>query len=150
MLDRDSIRRPLYVLAIAAALVGIAALVAAINLATWWPGLPQTLLDAFVIDEGFLETRAPWALLLWAATFASMIAVLVAGRWTRTTRLLAIVGNVLWVVLLVWWVAAGPIFVQPYADSVAKGCLLLVAGLCVLDLVLTVRHVRHGIPDPAV
>ncbi|MET4158523.1 hypothetical protein [Agromyces sp. PvR057] len=150
MLDRDHISRPLYVLAIAGALVGIAALVAAINLAEWWPGLPQPLLDAFVIDADFLATRAPWALVLWAATFASMIAVLVAGRWTRTTRLLAIVGNALWVVLLVWWVAAGPIFVQPYADSVTKGCLLLVAAICVLDLVLTARHLRHGIPEPAV
>lgn len=150
MLDRDSIRRPLYVLAIAGALVGIAALVAAINLARWWPELPQPLLDAFVIDEDFLATRAPWALVLWAGTLASMIAVLVAGRWTRTTRLLAIVGNALWIVLLVWWVAAGPIFAQPYADSVTKGCLLLVAAICVLDLVFTARHLRQGIPEPAV
>lgn len=67
-LDRDSIRRPLYVLAIAGALVGIAALMAAINLATWWPGLPQPVLDAFVIDEDFLATRAPWVLVLWAAS----------------------------------------------------------------------------------
>ena len=81
MLDRDSIRRPLYVLAIAGALVGIAALVAAINLAKWWPGLPQPLLDAFAIDEDFLATRAPWALVLWAAAVARMIAVLIAGRW---------------------------------------------------------------------
>jgi hypothetical protein len=150
MLDRDRIHRPLSVLAIAGALVGIAALVAAINLAAWWPWLPQPLLDAFVIDEDFLTTRAPWALVLWAASFASMIALLVAGRWTRTTRLLDIVGNALWIVLLVWWVAAGPIFVQPYADSVTKGCLLLVAAICVLDLVLTARHLRPGIPEPAV
>ncbi|MEV4687757.1 hypothetical protein [Microbacterium sp. LWH3-1.2] len=149
-LDRDSIRRPLYVLAIAGGLVGIAALVAAINLATWWPGLPQPLLDAFAINEDFLTNRAPWALVLWAATFASMIAVLVAGRWTRTTRLLAIIGSALWIALILWWIAAGPIFVQPYADLVAKGCLLLVAGLCVLDLVLTARHLRTGIPAPAV
>jgi len=149
-LDHDSINRSLSVLAIAGALVGIAVLVAAINLATWWPGLPQPVLDAFVIDEDFLAVRAPWALVLWAASLATMIAVLVAGRWTRTTRVLAIVGDVLWVVLLVWWVAAGPIFVQPYADSVAKGCLLLVAALCVLDLVLTARQVRQGIPEPAV
>ncbi|ANJ25988.1 hypothetical protein [Agromyces aureus] len=149
-LDRDRISRPLYVLAIAGALVGIAALVAAINLATWWPWLPQPVLDAFVIDETFLTTRAPWALVLWAAAFASMIAVLIAGRWTRTTRLLSIVGNVLWIVLLVWWVAAGPIFVQPAADSVTKGCLILIAAICVLDLVITARHLRRGIPEPAV
>lgn len=149
-LDRDSISRPLYVLAIAGALVGISALVAAINLASWWPELPQPLLDAFVIDEDFLTTRAPWALVLWAATLASMIAVLVTGRWTRTTRLLAVAGNVLWVALLIWWVVAGPIFVQPYADFVTKGCLLFVAAICVLDLVLTARHLRQGIPEPAV
>ncbi|WP_454301711.1 hypothetical protein [Salana multivorans] len=41
---------------------------------------------------------------------------------------------------------SGPIFTQSYADSVTKGCLLLIAPLLVLDLVLTTRRLRPSLP----
>ncbi|MDO7883521.1 hypothetical protein [Antiquaquibacter soli] len=148
-LDRDRISRPLYVLAIAGGLVGVAVLLAVVSLESVLPGLPRPLLDAFEFDAGFLSTRAPWALALWAASFAGLIAVLVAGRWSRGTRILAIAVDAGWLALLIWW-ATGPVFVSPLADSVTRGCLLLVAAFVVWDAVASARRLPRRIPAPAV
>jgi hypothetical protein len=149
VLDRDRISRPLYVLAIAGGLVGIAVLLAVVSLESLAPGRPQPLLDAFEFAPGFVSGRAPWALLLWAASFAVLIAVLVAGRWSRGTRILAIVVDAGWLALLIWW-AAGPVFVSPLADSVTRGCLVLVAAFVVWDAAATARRLPHRIPAPVV
>jgi hypothetical protein len=149
VVDRDRVKRPVAALYLALGMVGAAIMIALPSLAQLAPGLPQPLLGAFALDEGFLTSRAPWALLLWAATLASGIALLVASRWTPLLRKLAIAGDVAWIALLVWWILAGPIFISSAADGVTKGCLVLLILICALDLVLTVRRMTRHIPVPA-
>lgn len=149
VLDRDAVSRPLWVLALAGGLVGVAIVVALPVLGRVLPGLPQPVIEAFAFDPEFLATRAPWMLLAWAASFAIMIAVLVAGRWTRTTRILSLISSALMLAILIWWILAGPIFVSPAAESVTKGCLVLVAAFVALDIVLTLRRLPRRIAVPA-
>jgi hypothetical protein len=149
VLDRDVIRRPLLVLAIAAGMLGAAVVIALPSLSTLLPGLPQPVLDAFAFDADFLSQRALWVLPLWAASFAVIIAVLVAGRWHRTTYLTSLAVNAAWLGLLIWWIVAGRIFESELADSVTKGSLALVAGFVVLDIVLTLRRLPRRVVVPA-
>lgn len=148
VVDRDRIKRPVMAVYIALGMVGAAIVLAVPSLAKWAPGLPEALLAAFALDEGFLAIRALWVLLLWAASLAIGIALLVAGRWSRLTRRIALASNVAWIALLLWWVLAGPIFVSPAADGVTKACLGLLIALCLLDMVLTVRRASRAIPVP--
>ena len=149
VVDRDRIKRPVMALIVALGMVGAAIVIALPSLAQWAPGLPQPVLSALALDEGFLAGRAPWVLLLWAAVFAGGIALLVAGRWTPLLRKLAIASNVAWIALLLWWLLAGPIFVSAAADDVTKGCLVLLILFCAIDIVLTVRRTTRAIPVPA-
>lgn len=147
VLDRDRVKRPVIVLYIALGLVGAATLVALTNLPSW---LPQPMIDALALDPQFLAWRAPWILLPWAASLAIGIALLVEGRWNVVTRRILVVSDALFVVFLIWWVVAGPIFVNPAADNLTKVCLVLLAAVSVLDLVLNVRRLRTRVVAPVV
>ena len=149
VVDRDRIKRPVMALTLALGMVGAAIVIALPSLAQWAPGSPQPVLSALALDEGFLTGRAPWVLLLWAAVFASVIALLIAGRWTPLLRKLAIASNVAWIALLLWWVLAGPIFVSAAADGVTKGCLGLLVILVAVDAVMSGRRMTRAIPVPA-
>lgn len=149
VIDRDRVNRPLTILYAGLAMVGIALLLAVVRLAEWAPGLPAPVLDALALDPEFIASRAPWVLLLWAATGALALATLIAGRWTRTTRLAAVALDLAWVALLAWWVLAGPIFLTEAADTTARGLLVLLIVFPVVDAVLTLRRVTRPIPVPA-
>jgi hypothetical protein len=142
--DRDRVSRPLMVLLLALGVGGASLVIALPSLAVWGSDLPESLLAAFAFDDGFLSTRAPWVLVLWAASLAVGIAVLVAGRWVPLTRRLALVEDLAWIGLLAWWMAGGPIFVTAAADGTTKLCLLFIIGLIALDVVMTLR--RLGAP----
>jgi hypothetical protein len=149
VIDRDRVNRPVTILYAGLAMVGIAVLIAVVRLAEWAPGLPAPVLDALAIDPEFIASRAPWVLLLWAATGALALATLIAGRWTRTTRLVGVALDLAWIALLLWWVLAGPIFVTEAADTTARGLLFLLIVFPVVDAVLTLRRVTRPIPVPA-
>jgi hypothetical protein len=148
-LDRDRINRTGMLLTIGLGVVGAAIVIALPELGQWARWLPEPAITALALDGGFVAGRAPWVVLLWAATFASSVVVLVAGRWTRTTRLISAAFDGLWIALLLWWILGGPIFVSPYADSVTKFCLAALVIVCALDIVLTVRRTTRAIPVPA-
>jgi hypothetical protein len=147
VLDRDRISRPGLVLAIGFWALGATVLIALPWLPTLAPGLPQSLLDAFALDPEFLRWRAPWLLVLWAASFALEFAVLVAGRTSSTTRRISLAINACWLALLTWCLAAGPIFEAPAADDVGRLCLVGVMVIVVIDLVATIR--REAVPTRA-
>ena len=84
-------------------------------------------------------------LVLWAVTLAVGIAVLVTGRWTPITRRISAALSIAWLALLVWWIAAGQIFAQQYADEVTKFCLVLVAVIVVVDAVVASRRGRAAV-----
>ena len=150
VVDRDRIKRPVMALTLALGMVGAAIVIALPSLAQWAPGLPQPVLSALALDEGFLTARAPLVLLLLAAVFAAGIALLVAGRWTPLLRKLAIASDVAWIALLLWWLLAGPIFVSAAADGVTKGCLGLLVILVAVDGVMSVRRLTPAFTAPAV
>ncbi|MDF1480204.1 hypothetical protein PYV02_14035 [Leifsonia sp. H3M29-4] len=149
-IDRDRVHRPVMVLYIALGVVGASVVIALPMLAILAPNLPEPVLAAFAFDPEFLAWRAPWVLLLWAASLWLGIALLAAGRWTRLTWQITIALDAAWIALLVWWVAAGPIFVTESADSTTKLCLIVLIAITVLDLVLTVRRVTAAIAAPAI
>lgn len=151
-LDRDLVRRPgmVIVLTLTLGVVGASLVLALPMLATWGRALPQPLLSAFAFDADFLAWRAPWVLLLWAGSFALGVTALVAGRWSRLTRRIALAIDVAWIALLVWWIAVGTIFVSASSDSVTKGFLAVVAALIMLDVVMLLRRRIAPIQAPAV
>lgn len=150
IIDRDLVKRPIMVLYIALGVVGASILIALPSMAAWGSGLPRPVVEAFAFDPDFLAWRAPWVLLLWGASLALGIALLVAGRWSIVTRRVALIGGMVGVGLLVWWIVAGPIFVSDFADGVTKLCLILVAALTVVDVVLTLRRLVSPIRTPEV
>lgn len=149
VIDRDRVNRPLTVLYVGLAMVGIALLLAVVRLAEWAPGLPQPVIDALALDPDFVASRAPWVLLLWAATGALAVVTLISGRWTRTTRLVAVGLDLAWIALLLWWCLAGPIFVSEAANATTVGVLIVLIAWVVVDAVLTLRRVSRPIPVPA-
>ncbi len=139
VLDPDRINRPGHVLALAFWGLGATALIALPWLPTLAPGLPQPLLNAFVLDPDFLRWRAPWVLVLWAASFALEFVVLVAGRTGSTTRRISLAIDVCWLALLTWCVT-GPVFEAHTADDVVRLCLVAILVIVVIDLVATLRR----------
>ncbi|MFD1574193.1 hypothetical protein ACFSEO_08625 [Agromyces cerinus subsp. nitratus] len=140
VLDRDRVNRPGLVISLAFWMLGATVLIALPWLPQLAPGLPQPLLDAFAFDPEFLQWRAPWVLVLWAVSFAVVFAELVAGRSTRTTRLISLMGGIGWLVLLTWCLAAGPIFTAPATDGVVRLCLVGIMVITAIDLVVTLRR----------
>jgi hypothetical protein len=144
--DRDQVRRPLFVFYIALGVLG-ASIVS--TLPVWSTQLSAPLVDAFRLDAEFLSWRAPWVLVLWAALLAVAIAVLIIGRWNTVARRLSLAVSIAWLALLVWWIAAGPIFVSDYTDEVTKLCLVVVAALSGIDLIVTIVRWTRRIRVPA-
>lgn len=143
-LDRDWVRRPVVALYIALGVIGATIVLSLPTLGIWGSGLPQPLINVFEFDEGFLTWRAPWVVLLWAATLGVGVHLLVKGRWTAVSRRVSLVISVAWIILLVVWVFAGPIFVPPATESATKFCLAALLVVFVVDLALTIRRsTRH-------
>ncbi|MCI2956648.1 hypothetical protein MN032_02985 [Agromyces atrinae] len=150
VVDRDRVNRGLYVLYIALGVVGASIVISLPWLAVWATWLPQPVIDAFAFDAEFLAWRAVWVLPLWLALLALSIVVLAAGRWSRTTRRVALVIDAAWIVVCVWWVASGPVFVNADADGVTRLALILVAVLALIELVRGVRRELAGRRTPVV
>jgi hypothetical protein len=147
VLDPDRIGRPGLVLAIGFWALGATVLIALPWLPTLAPGLPEPLLDAFALDPDFLRWRAPWVLVLWAACFAVVFAVLAAGRTSSATRRVSLVIDACWLAWLTWCLVAGPVFEAPAADGVVRLCLVGIMAVVVIDLVAKIR--RETVPTRA-
>jgi hypothetical protein len=148
--DRDHVNRPALVLALTFWMAGATVLIALPWLATWAPDLPRPLLDAFAFDPDFLRRRAPWVLPMWTISFGVLISVLLAGRWGRVARRIEVALNLAWLVLLIWWLAAGRIFQAEAADGVVKLSLLIIVVMVLVDLAVTVRRSTTAIREPVV
>jgi len=148
--DRDQVRRGVFVLYLALGVVGASIVCAVPSLPIWGSGLPAPLVTALTLDQVFLATRAPWAVVLWVASLTVGVVILVAGRWTRATRRVSAAFDLAWIALLTWWIAAGPIFTREYANEVTKGCLVLVLIVILVDLVIAVRRATRSIRTPRV
>ena len=149
-LDRDKVRRGVIVVYIALGLLGATIVLSLPSLAVWGSALPAPLIDAFEFDAGFLAWRAPWVVAFWAVSLAVGIALLVSGRWSRTTRLIELLSAVGGLILLVAWIALGPIFVSPTTDGVTNLCLAGLVVVLLVDIVLSIRRMSMPLREPAV
>ncbi len=113
------------------------------------PHLPGALPRVLALDPDFLRLRAWPVLPLWAGSFALLAMVLVQGRWSPLARKLEIVSSAAFVALLVWWIAAGRMFLATPTDRAARGVLALIAVFIVVDLVVRLHRRRTRIRLPA-
>lgn len=148
-LDRDRVDRPGLAAGLAFWIAGAAAVSALPWLSLLLPGAPAPLLAAFAFDPDFLRWRAPWIPVLWAATFAVYIAVLIHGRWRPATRRFNEALDFAWIALLGWCLAGGPIFRSSPADDVTRGVLALILLGVILAVAVRVYRQLTRIRPPA-
>ena len=150
LVDRDRIHRPLLALGL---LAWALAAVLWVGLPWYGPHLPGVLPRVFAFDDGFLRTRGPWLLPVWAGEYAVYVTALIQGRWRRPTRRIALLFDLAICGVLAWFVAAGPIFVSTATDPAARGLVALTVLLGLIsaavalhrDAALTHRH--RGLPS---
>ena len=141
-IDRDRVSRPGILVAIAAGVLGATIVIALPWLAVWAPGLPEPAIEALALDPEFLQWRAPWVLLLWAAELVLYVLVLIAGRWTVPTLRARGVLSLAAACLLLWWSLAGPIFLSPATDTTARFIIAAIAVYAAADAVVALRRSR--------
>ena len=125
-------------------LVAFAAGVALMCALPWiTPALPTPLAQVLAFDTGFLHSRAWLALPLWLASFATLAWVYARGRWSTLTRHLDMLTNLAFIALLAWWIAAGPMFQAEATNDGARGALVLVIAILLVDVV--VKAVREAV-----
>lgn len=112
--------------------------------------LPAPLSRVFAFDPDFLHARAWPAIILWLASFATLVAVWRNGRQTALTRRLELVGGLGFVALLVWWLSAGNIFIEKSTNDGARGGLALVIAFIVIDIAVKLYHGRPRIQAPRI
>lgn len=138
IVDRDLVNRSLtamgagLLLTVVALMVVLPAIIAS--------AMPRAALPYFSFDQEFWTQRAPFILPLWAAHFVVLGFLIVRGRWTRNLRLAEVVINLLVCAVMIWWIAAGPIFATPTTDSTTKSIMGLVVAMIALDLGLKLRR----------
>jgi hypothetical protein len=95
--------------------------------------LRDPLPQVFAFDPEFLRVRAWPVLVLWAGTFATLVAVLVRGRYSPLMRKVEMVFSLAFVALMVWWLAAGDIFQAKMTNDGARAGLGLVILILLID-----------------
>ena len=138
--DPERVNRPVLGLA----LFGIAAGATLLTSLPWLaPRLPGALPQVFAFDPQFLHQRAWPAVLLWAASLALYAYVYMRGRWSTLTRHVEMVLGLVFVGVMAWWLAAGPMFVAKATDDGARLALGFVAVVSLASLVH--QAVREGV-----
>jgi hypothetical protein len=111
--------------------------------------MPGALPRVFAFDPDFLRWRAPPVLLLWLASFATLVTVLRQGRWSPALRRLELVESLGFVALLLWWLAAGAIFQARPTDDGARAGIGLILLFILLGLAFRAYRGRTRIRVPA-
>jgi hypothetical protein len=130
-IHRDEVSRPLYAFGILAALAGIAIWV----FVAWFQAVSDSgFARALRFDPAFFAIRAPALVLYWGSSLVLMAIVLVEGRWRSLTRQAQLASNLAGCALMVWFLFAGPIFVNEAADRPVKFTLAVIAAAMLLSL----------------
>lgn len=107
--------------------------------------MPGPFPRIFEFDSEFLNTRAWPAVVLWAITIVSHAVAIRQGRWTKITRRVEYASTLAFIVLMMWWIAAGPIFAAPFTDEVTKAALALVILILIVTLAASLYRERTQI-----
>jgi hypothetical protein len=149
LVDRDRINRPLSVAALTFWLCGAAVLIALPWIVSQLDATPWRIAaQAFIYDADFMHWRGPWVLPLWAAGFGLYGVLIAQGRWRPLTRRVSTVLNILFCVLLVWFIAAGPIWRSATTDGVAKLCIALIVAGSLADVGVKAWRSRDRLRTP--
>jgi hypothetical protein len=134
--DRDTINRAAWILGIAAAGAGTAFLImlpwAIDNVSN------PNLAAALRFDPHFLAERAPLVLAFMLGHIALYVMLVIEGRWRRLTRWLDITISLAIGGILVWFIAAGPMFEAEPADQTAKVAIGFLVLIILLDIAFKV------------
>ena len=114
----------------------------------FWGGLAApAAYEALTYNESFRQREGALLWLLVASNIPLLAAAILWGRWTAMMRRLQTVGTVATCAAMAWAVAGGPIFIRPAADSMAKGLILLIMVLTLLDLGIKLYRQVKPTPD---
>lgn len=139
VVDHDSVSRPLWILALAFFLCSIAVL-------TTLPWLFDQMIGgpgvhrAFVYDDGFRSQRGPWLLPIWAAHLTLIAVLIVRGRWNQLTRRIDMGLSVTISAVMVWIIAAGPVFQAPPTDQIVKLSMAVIVVIALIDAGVKLRR----------
>lgn len=149
--DRVPGGRAAMVLALAGILLGVIVLFdprAALALVTGGRLAPAAY-EAFTYTETFRQRQAPYLLvllLLYVPMYASVVAT---GRWYSAMRRVEFEHGLVTSLVIAWTALAGPVFVAPESDRMARSLLALILAYTLLELGLgRLRRVRPA-PDLA-
>ncbi len=90
--------------------------------------------------EDFRRVRLPWLIGVWGLTAALYGWIAVAGRWRPATRRIEAALQLATGLILIWFLAGGPMFRAPDIDAVAKIGVLVAAAVAFIDTGLKVRR----------
>lgn len=114
--------------------------------AFWGGQAAPAAYEALTYADNFRQRAGALLWLLVALNIPLLAAAIVMGRWTAMMRRVQTVGSLATCAAMAWAVAGGPIFIRPAADSMAKGLMLLIIVLTLLDL--GIRLYRQVKPTP--
>jgi hypothetical protein len=151
LIDRDRVNRPAWILVIAAGTLGTIWLTAPSQFATQLTGgrLAQEFYDSLVYDDAFRQVRLPLLLTLLVTHLLFYAALVAQGRWQRLTRRFDIVLSVAVCGLLVWSLAAGPIFQRESSDGVTRGAIALIVLFVIWDIAAKLYREQARVRIPA-
>ena len=148
-IDRDYVNRPALALGLVAILCGVFVLVD-----------PRWILDVFfggraapaayealTYTGAFRQLQAPLLLVLIVLNIPMLLAVIVNGRWSATLRRLERALALVTCAVMAWSALDGPVLMTATSDRTAKGALMLIAALTLIDM--GVKWVRSVRPAPS-
>lgn len=112
--------------------------------------LPGPVSRALAIDPQFLRQRAWPVVALWLGSLVLWVQVLRQGRWSRVQRHIEMALSAGFILLMTWWIAAGPIMQSAVADKTAKASMGLVIVLVLVDIVAKLYRQRGHLKSPRV
>lgn len=135
-IDRDRINRWAWVLALAFWVPGLIWLTAPAQYAEDLTGgrLAREFYDSLAYDDGFRQVRLPILLTLMTIQLAFYAGIVAQGRWRKVTRRIDIALSTAITAVLVWSLAAGPVFRGEVSNEMTRGILALIVVIVVVDI----------------
>ncbi|MFC6085053.1 hypothetical protein [Sphaerisporangium aureirubrum] len=97
-----------------------------------WAFAGRVPTTAFAYDDAFRH-RAPWLLAFVIPSLSLQAILVVQGQWHTLTRRADIALNLAICAVLTWILLAGPVFATPLADQTAKGIVVLIMLVGLID-----------------
>jgi hypothetical protein len=97
-------------------------------------GAAPEALDAFTYTDTFRQRQYPWLLALIVLNVPLLLAVIVNGRWSATTRRLDIGLRLATCAVMAWTVLDGPVVLAPASDEFVKFAFVFIIALTLTNI----------------